>query len=123
MMYNRYIPQSDGTYQKSRMPDRQQDPPPRQGRPSRQSQKECREPENRESSKKNTQSRPQSSYCPAPRRQEGNTPGVGSFLRQLLPQNFDTEDLLVVILLLLMCGDGGDGQNTALLTLVIYLFL
>lgn len=120
-MYNRYVPQSDGTYQKNRMPDRQPDPPPRQGRPSRQPQKESREPEKREP--KNPPPHGQPSACPAPRRQEGSAPAVGSFLRQLLPQNFDTEDLLVVILLLLMCGDGGDGQNTALLTLVIYLFL
>ncbi len=112
-MYNRYVPQSDGTYQKNRMPDRQQ--PVSQGRTPR---KERREPE---CQKAPTQ--PQTPPCPTPRRQEAPGLGVGSFLRQLLPQNFDTEDLLVVILLLLMCGDGGDGQNTALLTLVIYLFL
>ncbi len=115
-MYNRYVPQSDGTYQKNRMPDRQQDRPASQGRPSRPPRKENREPE------KNPP-RPQTPPCSTPRRQEEPSLGVGSFLRQLLPQNFDTEDLLVVILLLLMCGDGGDGQNTALLTLVIYLFL
>lgn len=113
-MYNRYIPQSDGTYQKSRMPDR----PTPQGRPSRQPRKE--RPESQETK---ASPRPQMPPCPPPRRQETPAPGVGSFLRQLLPQNFDTEDLLVVMLLLLMCGDGGDSQNTALLTLVIYLFL
>lgn len=117
-MYNRYIPQSDGTYQKSRMPDRQSDRPMSQGRPSRQPRKEyqeCRE--------QKAPPRSQTPPCPPPRRQESSAPGVGSFLKQLLPQDFDTEDLLVVILLLLMCGDGGEGQNTALLTLVIYLFL
>lgn len=44
-------------------------------------------------------------------------------MRQLLPQNFDTEDLLIVLLFLLMSGDCAEDQNTALLTLAIYLFL
>lgn len=48
---------------------------------------------------------------------------VGSFLKGLLPQNFDTEDLMVVLLLLLMSGNSGTDQNAALMTLVIYLFL
>lgn len=48
---------------------------------------------------------------------------VSSFLRQLLPANFDTEDLMVVLLLLLMSNKNANGQNNALLTLVIYLFL
>ena len=46
-----------------------------------------------------------------------------SFLRQLLPKEFDVEDLLIVVLLLLMSGDCQEDQNTALLTLVLYLFL
>lgn len=48
---------------------------------------------------------------------------AGSFLKQLLPKNFDTEDLLIVLLLLLMAGDCQEDQNTALLTLALYLFL
>ena len=35
----------------------------------------------------------------------------------------DTGDLLIVLLLLLMAGDCPEDQNTALLTLAIYLFL
>ena len=56
----------------------------------------------------------------------GNGPkdtSVSSFLRQLLPKDFDTGDLLVVILLLLMAGDCKEDQNSALLTLVLYLFM
>ena len=53
-------------------------------------------------------------------RKEGS---VASFLRQLLPKDFDTSDLLVVILLLLMSGDCAEDQNTALLTLALYLFM
>ena len=48
---------------------------------------------------------------------------IGSFLKQLLPKDFETEDLLVVLLLLLMSGDCQENQNTALLTLALYLFM
>ncbi len=44
-------------------------------------------------------------------------------MRQLLPKDFDTGDLLIVLLLLLMAGDCQENQNMALLTLAIYLFL
>jgi len=62
---------------------------------------------------------------PAPPRQKNSREptNVGSFLRQLLPKGFDTEDLLIVLLLLLMSGDCKEDQNTALLTLVLYLFM
>ena len=49
--------------------------------------------------------------------------GISGFLKQLLPKNFDTEDLLIILLLLLMSGDCQEDQNTALLTLGIYLFM
>ncbi len=49
--------------------------------------------------------------------------GILQFFRQMLPGDFDTEDLLVVLLLLLMSGDCKEDQNTALLTLALYLFL
>lgn len=48
---------------------------------------------------------------------------MGSFFKQLLPKDFGTEDLLIVLLLLLMAGDCPEDQNTALLTLALYLFL
>ena len=48
---------------------------------------------------------------------------MGSFLKQLLPKNFDTGDLLIVLLLLVMAGDCQEDQNTALLTLALYLFM
>ena len=56
-----------------------------------------------------------------PRHKE--TTSVTGFLKQLLPKDFDAEDLVVVLLLLLMAGDCRENQNTALLTLVLYLFL
>ena len=114
-MYNRYIPQPDGSYRRNRIqepvrpPDRQQPPPVREPEP------------------------PPCNGCihnipprkPAPKREpcRKEPAGVLSFLRQLLPKEFDTEDLLIVLLLLLMAGDCQENQNTALLTLALYLFL
>ena len=43
-------------------------------------------------------------------------------MKQLLPRDFDTADLIVVLLLLLISADGSD-DNCALLTLALYLFL
>ena len=49
--------------------------------------------------------------------------GIGSFLKQLLPQNFDTGDLFIILLLLLMAGDREEEKGNALLTLAFYLFM
>ena len=49
--------------------------------------------------------------------------GAYSFLQQLIPKGLDTGDLLIIILLLLMAGDGKENSNTWLLTLALYLFL
>jgi hypothetical protein len=48
---------------------------------------------------------------------------VGAFLKNLLPADFDTGDLIVLLLLLLMAGDNQEDRNHALLTLAIYFFL
>lgn len=120
-MYNRYIPQPDGTYRRNRI----QDNVPRQEHqtpvhPPLLPQK--KEPEQNTCSNCVHNPVPRRPVPPRePRRRE--TAGVGSFLKQLLPKDFDTEDLLVVLLLLLMAGDCQENQNTALLTLVLYLFL
>ena len=62
---------------------------------------------------------PKQEHCPPPP-QHGSIMG---FLRQLLPAGFDTGDLIVVLLLLLMAGDKPEDKNTALLTLALYCFL
>ena len=49
--------------------------------------------------------------------------GVDSFLRQLLPKEFDTGDLIIVLLLLLMAGDCEEDRSTALLTLALYFLM
>ena len=106
-MYNRYIPQSDGSFQRNRIheqriknPTLQQEPPPQI--------KADHSPQPR-------------NPCPAP---SGNsTNSATSFLKQLIPKNFDTSDLFIVLLLLLMAGDCEEEKSNALLTLALYFFL
>ncbi|MBR5021093.1 MAG: hypothetical protein IKY17_05625 [Oscillospiraceae bacterium] len=93
-MYNRYIQQQDGSYRKNRMPEQS---PPRPELPR------------------------QETPPPPPPSRQGQS--AGGFLRSLLPKNLDTGDLAVVLLLLLIAGDSREEQNTALLTLALYLFL
>ena len=119
-MYNRYIPQPDGTYRRNRIQD--VTPVPEKPQPAPPPPPPVREPEPVRCSNCTHNHPPRR---PAPRqdyRRKENS-SIGSFLKQLLPKDFDTEDLLVVLLLLLMSGDCQENQNTALLTLVLYLFL
>ena len=44
-------------------------------------------------------------------------------MKQLLPKNFDTSDLIIMLLLLLLAGDCEEDRTTAMLTLVLYLFM
>lgn len=129
-MYNRYIPQPDGSYRRNQVPENNRRPPqqapsrPQRPGPSRPQEPPCPPPEQpehcpppeREPRPPKQEDRPK----PPPCRQGGN---VGSFFRNLLPKDFDTGDLVVVLLLLLMAGDCEEDKNTALLTLVLYLFL
>lgn len=106
-MYNRYIPQPDGSYSRSRMGD----PPPKPGHP----QPPPCPPE------------PTGPPPPSPHRSPPPKPpvsgSVSGFLKNLLPPDFDTGDLIVVLLLLLLAGDCEEDRATALLTMVLYLFL
>ena len=103
-MYNRYIPQSDGSYQRNRMqdsppqkPTKPQTPPPPPPQP------ECSPPP---------------VHVPKPQ-----PVGIGNFFKQLLPPNLDTADLLIILLLLLMAGDNPDERSNALLTMALYFFM
>ena len=132
-MYTRYIPQTDGTYRRSRIPDKTP-PPPRpepKPEPCPPPAAECR-PEADQQEPQRPRRPQQCGSCQRPRQdarpcqqgcRERKEIPIGNFLRQLLPKNFDTGDLLVVLLLLLMAGDCSEEQNTALLTLVLYLFM
>ena len=92
-MYNRYIPKNDGTFQRKSAVEPQRLPLPNP------------EP---------VQSTP---VKPPPSKT------AGGFLKSLLPREFDTSDLMIVLLLLLMAGDCEEDRNTALLTLALYFFM
>lgn len=105
-MYNRYVPQADGSYRRSRMeeePKRQHTVPPKPA-PEQEQEQPCQTP-----------------------REEHHPPhegqNVAGFLKQLLPKNFDTSDLIIMLLLLLLAGDCEEDRTTAMLTLVLYLFM
>ena len=126
-MYNRYIPQSDGTYQRSRVEDKVQE---YKHSPASVQDFPVLEPT---PTKSDFPHSPQQQSCPnrtpntqmprGHRKQEVQNTSLLSFFKQIFPKNFDTSDLLIVLLLLIISGDCSDDQNTALLTLVLYLFL
>ena len=124
-MYNRYIPQADGSYQRSRIPDRITNQQPSHS-PSPSVSSKPVEPTSPKQVCQKTPTSSRTNYrktVPTVPSRKSDPVGIPGFLRQLLPKNFDTEDLLIVLLLLLMSGDCQEDQNTALLTLVLYLFM
>jgi len=127
-MYNRYVPQSDGSFRRSHIPD--PPTPPRKDSPKQvmHTPDPC-EPtiqgpvtppvsRSRSNHPRAKQAPSRCDNCP-----ERKSDGITGFLKSLIPADFDTGDLLVVLLLLLMAGDCKEDQNSALLTLVLYLFL
>lgn len=108
-MYNRYIPQPDGSYQRRRVEEPKKEthlpvPPPEPPCPP--PQQEAPPP------------------CPPPSAGHTcNPPKTGGFLQQLLPRDFDTGDLMVIILLLLIAGDCEKERSNALLTLALYFIM
>lgn len=106
-MYNRYIPQEDGSYTRNRMQDaqsvRQNTPsPPPPPAP------DCSQNENHPPMKE-------------PSKTISRNPG--GFLKQLLPKGFDTGDLIIILLLLLMAGDCEEDKNNAILTIALYFLM
>ncbi len=97
-MYNRYIPQPDGSHHRNRVPDPVRPQPALKPEPPA----PC----------------PQEPPCDPPK-----AGPVGGFLRQLLPKSFDTGDLIIVLLLLLLAGDCEEDRNNALLTLALYFLM
>ena len=95
-MYNRYIPQPDGSYRRN---------PAQEQRPNQQRQS------------------PPPPAPPPPKRQPPPPEPVPGFLRQLIPKDFDTGDLIIVLLLLLIAGDSQESRSNALLTLALYFIL
>ena len=115
-MYNRYIPQPDGSYRRSHQQDWQ---PSRQEAPKPPPKQEVPCPP------QDIPVPPDPPPIPRPRPEypRQHSQSIAQFFRQLLPKDFDTADLLIVLLLLLMAGDDQEEQNNALLTLALYLFM
>ena len=108
MMYNRYVPQSDGSFRRTRMgtPDKPKPAPlPSEPAPTPRDACGCKLEPSR----------------PKPRKAPEQPPE--GFLRQLLPKDFDTGDLLVILLLLLMAGDCPEDRNNAILTMALYFLM
>ena len=104
-MYNRYIPQPDGSYRRNPMQESRKQPQHSPPRPPQQ----------------------QKPPAPPPPQPPQHTPmpaaPISGFLRQLIPQGFDTGDLIIVLLLLLIAGDSQESRSNALLTLALYFIL
>ena len=105
-MYNRYIPQPDGSYRRNKIADQS-----RPAGPPKPEQKPCLPPYD-----------PPACDTP-PKKPPGQHMPVGGFLRQLLPKDFDTGDLIIILLLLLMAGDCEEDRNNALLTIALYFMM
>lgn len=120
-MYNRYIPQSDGSYRRNPVEEKPKQPQkqrPQQARPGANPEPQpCPAPPPKE------ESPCPSSYQPDRKHRETQGQSITAFFKQLLPKDFDTGDLLIVLLLLLIAGDCAEDQNTALLTLALYMFM
>ena len=104
-MYNHYIPQSDGSYRRSAVPEQRRPSPP----------KPKPEPPKQEPPCPPTEP-PQPAPCPP------QSQGVLDFLKGLLPREIDTADLMIVFLLLLMNKDD-EGGLSPILTLALYFLL
>ena len=128
-MYNRYIPQPDGSHRRTYVESPRDEEAAKKEAPcampieplspaippSKNTSKE------RPISRSHLHNRPiRQSSQERPREKRENP---GDFLKNILPKDFDTSDLFVVLLLLLMAGDSYEDTNTALLTLALYFFM
>lgn len=105
-MYNRYSPREDGTYARNRMNDIAE-PKPSKAQPLPPSHPEINE---------------HTEFLPREQNEHCHKNG-GGFLKQLLPKGFDTGDLIVILLLLLMAGDCEEDRNNAILTIALYFLM
>lgn len=116
-MYNHYIPQSDGSFRRSSVPDQNRrpqkpSPPPPPPKP------------------------PEQPKPPEPQKQEPTPPPVHeapcrqaqpqsplSFLKKLLPKDIDTADLIIIAILLLIGVEEDCDDLAPLLTIALYFLL
>ena len=111
-MYNRYIPQPDGSYRRNPMQEPRANPQ--------------RQPPHHQHASPVQPAPPPPISTPPPLPHHPHPPkpeSIPGFLRQLIPQGFDTGDLIIVLLLLLMAGDNPESRSNALLTLALYFVL
>lgn len=108
-MYNRYIPQDDGSYSRNRIPEPSQSRPQRTPSPP---------PPPIQSNDFYQSHEPEEKSCPTI-----SKPHPNGFLKQLLPKGFDTGDLIIILLLLLMAGDCEEDKNNAILTIALYFLM
>lgn len=120
-MYNRYIPQPDGSYRRDKVPETKQPtrrpqplPPHRPAPPPPPA--NCPPPPP-------VDCPPPQSPVPIRKKPHSEPQGIGSFLKQLLPKELDTADLLIILLLLLMAGEKEEEKNNALLTMALYFLM
>lgn len=112
-MYNRYVPQSDGSFRRSQV----------NGGGTGQGTGGAPQPRAGTASAPPPPASAPDRCAPEQSFPQGDAGGsTGGFLSGLLPQSFDTEDMIIILLLLLF-GNSGKGSNAAFLTLIIYLFL
>lgn len=118
-MYNHYIPQSDGSFRRSSVPEpsrRPQRPPAAPPVPP--------SPPPPESA-----AAPEPIPCPLPepahRVESCSTVSESplSFLRKLLPKDLDISDLIIIGLLLLLSSDDCDNDLSPMLTIALYFLL
>ena len=128
-MYNRYIPQPDGSHRRTYVESPRDEEAAKKEAPCAMPIEPLSPPI--PASKNTSKERPISrSYLRnRPTRQNSRErpsekrDNPGDFLKNILPKDFDTSDLFVVLLLLLMAGDSSEDTNTALLTLALYFFM
>lgn len=125
-MYNRYIPQPDGSYRRNPTPEPQQEKPKRPTPPPAPvpspptNPNPCPPPKPEECPRRHGQKK---AIQPPRKPQEQNQDSLTGFFKNLLPRNIDTADLMIILLLLLMAGDCEESKNNALLTLALYFFM
>ena len=122
-MYNHYIPQSDGSYRRSSIPEQQ-----RQSRRSAPipSPAPAPRPEPAPEEPPCPASSPPASPVCAPAQnvtEEQVTGWILSFLKGLLPRQIDTDDLLIILLIFLMNREEDCDGLSPMLTLALYFLL
>lgn len=116
-MYNHYIPQSDGSYRRSSIPDQRRREQPRP------QPKHEQKPEPKPEPPKECPPEPPKPAPPSPPgKPEKNQGSILDFLKGLLPREIDTADLLIIFLLLLMNKED-EGGLSPVLTLALYFLL